>query len=216
MKIIKQSATLEFVTPNALELIEQAGRTCYKSEDKITSDSNIKFIQMLLDPMRRHESVIEHASATMRFITDRGVTHEMVRHRLASYSQESTRYCNYSKDKHGNELTFILPVWFYDLYEDMDLVQESIQHAIWFRGCQDSELYYLNLLDAGQSPQQARTVLNNSLKTEIVMTANLREWRWFFEKRCNRAAHPQMKELAFQACKLLQVEVPILFDEYTE
>ena len=217
MKITKQSATLEFVTPNALELIERAGRTCYKSEDKITPDSNIKFVQMLLDPMRRHESVIEHASATIRFITDRGVTHEMVRHRLASYSQESTRYCNYSKDKHGNELTFILPVWFYNDSNTPWLPashDQQLLFSLWFEACKDSELSYLDLLNHGQSPQQARTVLNNSLKTEIVVTANLREWMWFFAKRCDKSAHPQMRELAMQALRLLQAEVPALFDDY--
>jgi len=212
MKIIKQSATLEAITPNALTFIEKIGRVCYKSENLITPDSSKDFIKMLLNPDKKHESVLEHAVATIWFITDRGVTHEMVRHRIASYSQESTRYCNYSKNKFGNELTVILPVWFYDSYDKGLLLDNKYNN--WYHACKASEDLYLESLKLGDKPQEARTILNNSLKTEIVMTANFREWRHFFSLRTKPAAHPQMRELAMQALNLLKKEVEIIFDEY--
>lgn len=212
MNIIKQSATLEFITPNALQFIERMGRVCYKSECNITNDSAKEFIKMIMNPDKKHESVLEHASATVRFITDRGVTHEIVRHRIASYSQESTRYCNYSKDKFGNELTVILPVWFYTAEEsgDMKLMH---RYSNWFESCKTSEVHYFEALRMGDKAQEARDVLPNSLKTEIIMTANFREWRHFFKLRTSTAAHPQMKELAEQALKLFRNEVEIIFDE---
>lgn len=227
MKIIKQSCSLEQITPNALELIEKAGRTCYKSEGMMCDGSSEKFIKKILDPTRKHESVIEHAFATIRFITDRGVTHEMVRHRLASYSQESTRYCNYTKDKFGNEITVILPVRFYDWYDEhehhadtfwnteYESIENSIncQYALWHDACSMTESSYFDCLKSGQTPQEARDVLPNSLKTEIVMTANFREWLHFFTLRCAKTAHPQMQDLAKQALVLLHNEVPIIFDD---
>lgn len=210
MNIIRQSATLEFITPNALQFIEKCGRVCYKSENLITPDSSRDFIKMLLNPDKKHESVLEHATATFRFITDRGVTHEIVRHRLVSYSQESTRYCNYSKNKFGNEITVILPVW---MKEPPMPMEEARQYTLWRIACQNAEDSYFALLAAGQVAQQARTVLPNSLKTELVMTANFREWRHFFKLRTSLAAHPQMKELADQALAIMRQEVPIIFDE---
>ena len=139
--------------------------------------------------MRKHESVLEHGVATFRFITDRGVTHEMVRHRIASYSQESTRYCNYSKDKFGNELTIILPIRFYEIWLKMNFSGGTIpdyflpilsRYKNWYNGITAFEHYYFDALNFGDSPQEARDLLPNSLKTEIVMTANFREWRNFF------------------------------------
>jgi len=182
MKIIKQSATLEFVTPNALEFIERIGRVCYKSENLITPESSKDFIKMLLNPDKKHESVLEHAVATIWFITDRGVTHEMVRHRIASYSQESTRYCNYSKDKFGNELTVILPVRFYKVHlatitnDWAEITEEDrFKFGNWFTGIERCQEHYLRAIEFGGKPQEARDLLPNSLKTEIVMTANFRE-----------------------------------------
>jgi thymidylate synthase (FAD) len=213
MNIIKQSATLEFVTPNALEFIERMGRVCYKSENLITPGSAKEFVKMIMNPDKKHESVIEHAYATFRFITDRGVTHEIVRHRIASYSQESTRYCNYSKNKFGNELTMILPVWFYGVEESGDMALLH-RYNSWLEAMKNDEMYYFNSLSLGDVAQQARDILPNSLKTEIIMTANLREWRHFFALRCAPSAHPQMRELAIQALKQLHAEVELLFDEY--
>lgn len=194
---------LEYITPNALQLIEKAGRTCYKSEDRITEDSAEKFVTMIQS--YEHESVLEHANATFRMITDRGVTHEIVRHRIASYSQESTRYCNYSKDKFGNEITVIMPVWFQN--------SDDEGYATWAAAMTDAEDAYFKLLSLGQTPQQARAVLPNSLKTEIVMTANFREWIHFFKLRTSPKAHPQMRELALQGLSIMKKEVPILFGQ---
>lgn len=209
MRIVKPYFIIE--DPNSkdagiqmLKRIEKAGRTCYKSESNITDDSAVKFIKMVLD--RQHESVIEHEKITVRFICDRGVTHEIVRHRLASYSQESTRYCNYAKDKFGNEITVIDPSYAFNWEKDSEIYER------WWQSCAEAENNYFSLLDLGATAQQARAVLPNSLKTEIVMTANLREWRWFFEKRAHKAAHPQMKELAYPLRDEFRKLVPIVFD----
>lgn len=166
MKIIEPSVELVNAPsyPNILSLIEQAGRTCYKSESKITEDSAEKFVRNILK--RGHEAVIEHGVVTVRFICDRGVSHEIVRHRLASYCQESTRYCNYSKEQFGTEITVISPAWTSPGY---------YPYTVWKKACSEAEENYFTLLDIGCSPQEARSVLPNSLKTEVVMTANLRE-----------------------------------------
>ena len=211
MQIVKQS--WEFLNKldgeAILQLIEIAGRTCYKSEDKITPESSRTFVKKLIDS--GHHAMIEHGSITVKMITDRGVTHEIVRHRIASYAQESTRYCNYSKDKFGNELTIILPVWFYS--DEIENSQKRIQYARWLKACESAEFSYLSLLDAGQSAQEARSVLPNSLKTEIVMTANPREFRHFFSLRCSPTAHPQMRELALSMLKGFKETIPVLFDD---
>jgi len=198
---------LEYITPNALELIERAGRVCYKSEDRITPDSAAKFVEMIRG--YEHDSVLEHAVASFRMITDRGVTHEVVRHRIASYSQESTRYCNYGKGKFGNEITVIMPVWFDKITTDE---KRYHQYQLWHNGCYQAEKMYLALLESGQTPQEARSVLPNSLKTEIVMTTNFREWLHFFKLRTNPKAHPQMRELAIQGLRQMQKEVPVIFN----
>lgn len=198
MKIVEPSSTLVWITPNAERVIEEAGRTCYKSEDRITDDSAGKFIRKIL--ASGHESVIEHASACFRIVTDRGVTHELVRHRLVSYSQESTRYCNYGKEKHGNEITVIRP-------PGLDIGQESDwQHAM-----RDAEESYLCMLSSGASPQIARSVLPNSLKTEIVTTANLREWRHIFKLRLSPRAHPQIQEVMRPIRETLKGLCPTVF-----
>lgn len=216
MKLIK--ASFEILTPingeQILKNIEIAGRTCYKSEDKITEDSAHKFVQMLLG--RQHESVIEHQSISVKFICDRGVSHEIVRHRLASFSQESTRYCNYSKDKFGNELTFIIPSWL-ELPEGSMLVdiKETPTDATytWIYSMYTAELWYNQLIKIGWQPQQARAVLPNSLKTEIVVTANLREWRTILKQRTSQAAHPQMRELMIPLLQTLKEKIPVIFDD---
>ena|SRR4030066_2489812 len=213
MKIIKQS--WEFINcPNGEELLKQIefiGRCCYKSEEKITTDSVKVFVKKLIDS--GHHAMIEHGSISVKMITDRGVTHEIVRHRVASYAQESTRYCNYSKNKFGNEITVILPVdydWeIHGVLTDLD----QVQYETWKEAMEYCEKSYLRLLRDGASPQLARSVLPNSLKTEIVMTANPREWRHFFNLRCSKAAHPQMQELARSMLAGFQKDIPILFDD---
>lgn len=220
MKIIEQSWHFEEDVDGIaiLRKIEAAGRTCYKSEDKATDDSAIKFVSGVIKA--GHHSVIEHHNVTVKIITDRGVTHEIVRHRIASYSQESTRYCNYSHDKFGNEITVILPVWFRGFTEgnltrtdeDQDGLKRHAQYALWKSTCEQIEKAYFELLKAGQSPQEARAVLPNSLKTELVMTANLREWRHFFKLRASLRAHPQVRFLAIDMLKGFQEKIPVVFD----
>ena len=182
-----------------LKNIEAAGRTCYKSEELITDESANKFVKMVIE--RGHHSVIEHESISVRFICDRGVTHEIVRHRLAAYSQESTRYVNYG----GDDIQFIKPTW----YDESTTEQKTF----WESACHMSEQAYKNLLKQGWRPEQARSVLPNSLKTEIVMTANVREWRHVFNLRCSKAAHPQMRELMIPLLNELSERLPILFDD---
>jgi thymidylate synthase (FAD) len=202
MKVINQSWEWIQRPRLPLELIELAGRTCYKSEDKITPESSRGFVKRLLES--GHHSVIEHASASIKFITDRGVTHELVRHRLASYSQESTRYCNYG----GDDIQFIKPVW---LSKTLSHDNEDAMHT-WLCIMQETETAYKVLIKKGWRPEQARSVLPNSLKTEIIMTANLREWMHVFKLRCSKAAHPQIRELMLSCLAGFQAEIPILFD----
>jgi len=201
------------VEGESLRLIELAGRTCYKSENKITEDSYKSFTEMVLK--RGHESVIEHSAMTVKFICDRGVTHELVRHRLCAFSQESTRYCNY---KGG--ITFVIPPWV-DL-EEGDYSYYVIEGIYFFDGdilntwadsMAKSEEDYISLIEDGWTPQQARSVLPNSTKTEIVVTANFREWRHIFRLRCSKAAHPQMREIMLPLHKRCKELVPIIFDD---
>jgi thymidylate synthase (FAD) len=196
-----------------LRNIEEAGRVCYKSEDKITDESAEKFVRGIIKS--GHHSVIEHESLSVKFICDRGVTHEMVRHRLAAYSQESTRYCNYGKDKFKNQVTYIIPVWSNipeGVYNDTYICKTGGEQ-IWFNAMLNLEQDYLNLLNVGWVPQQARSILPNSLKTEIVMTCNVREWRHVFNLRTSMAAHPQIVEVMKPLQQKLQEMVPVIFDQ---
>lgn len=206
MKIVEPSVEIldELNGNEIIEKIEKIGRVCYKSEDKITCDSSKKFISNIMKS--GHESVIEHEKITIRFICDRGVSHEIVRHRIASYSQESTRYCNYSNDRFGNEITVIKPL-FWDVNSD--------EYQIWANAMLYAEQMYQNLIQMGAKPQEARSVLPNSLKTEIVVTMNLREWRHFFKLRTAENAHPQMREVACMALEKMRKEIPIIFDDIT-
>lgn len=182
--------------------IEQCGRVCYKSESKITEDSAEKFVAGIIK--RGHEAVLERQNITVRFVCDRGVSHEIVRHRLASYCQESTRYCNYSKGDFGSEITVIRPCY---------LLEGKPGYDLWRNACQKAETAYFDLLDYGCTPQEARAVLPNSLKTEVIMTANLREWRHFLKLRTDNAAHPQMRQLARPLLCTMQERVPVVFDD---
>lgn len=182
--------------------IERMGRICYKSEGNISDTSYRKFLQNLIS--RGHESVIEHGKVSVLVICDRGVSHEIVRHRIASYSQESTRYCNYSQDKFGNELTFIRPCFW---------TADSPAFGVWKASMEAVERDYFRLLELGATPQEARSVLPNSLKTEIVVTMNLREWRHFFKLRTTAAAHPQMRQTAAALLRDFQSRIPVIFDD---
>ena len=207
MRIV--SPGFEILTPvdseAILKHIELCGRTCYKSEKKITDESCRTFVQSIIK--RGHEAVLEHFNITVKFICDRGVSHEIVRHRLASYCQESTRYCNYSKDDFSGEITVVAPFY---------LQPDTLAYNAWKEACEAAEAAYFSLLDWGCTPQEARAVLPNSLKTEVVMTANLREWRHFFKLRCATAAHPQMREVATPLLRALQKKLPIVFDGILE
>lgn len=204
MKIINPD--VKFITPidgaAILKRLEQCGRVCYKSEAKITNTSAPEFVAGIIK--RGHEAVLEHCSFTVKFICDRGVSHELVRHRLASYCQESTRYCNYSKGDFGSEITVIMPCF---------LDKDSTAYRHWFWACSQAEEAYFNMLDFGCSPQEARSVLPNSLKTEVVMTANIREWRHFLKLRCSPAAHPQMREVALILLEKVHALIPVCFDD---
>lgn len=185
-----------------LKKLELCGRVCYKSENAITDESAKQFIQNIIKS--GHESVLEHEKITVRIICDRGVTHEIVRHRIASYSQESTRYCNYSKEKFDGELSFIRPC-FWNEEENNFIVWENTM-----RGCEKA---YLQMIAMGASAQEARSVLPNSLKTEIIVTMNLREWRHFFKLRTAERAHPQMREISIPLLEEFQKQIPIVFDD---
>lgn len=211
MKIIEQS--IELLEPidkrNILKKIELAGRTCYKSENYIKEGSSETFIERIIKS--GHESVIEHASISLRIITDRGVTHELVRHRIASYSQESTRYCNYCNDKFGNELTFIRPIF----NEENNFEKENFM-KIWENSMQNIENAYLEFSKSGISPEYSRSILPNSLKTEIVATLNLRSWRNFLKLRLSKYAHPQIRDIAFKILDLFVSELPNVFEDLIE
>ena len=203
MKIITPS--YKILTPDSYffeyeKLIEQAGRVCYKSEDKITETSAAAFCKKIEN--LGHHSVLEHSLATVKFICDRGVSHELVRHRLASYSQESTRYCNYSKDKFDKHITFIEPSF---------LHRATPSFIEWEVAMQGAEMSYFTLLKEGLTPQEARCILPNSLKTEIVVAANFREWIHIFTMRCSKKAHPQMRELMVPLCHDFATLLPSIF-----
>ncbi len=212
MNVIKPSVEIVDMKDydQMIQKIEKIGRVCYKSEGNIKEDSAERFIINLLK--RGHESVIEHESITIRLICDRGITHEIVRHRIASYSQESTRYCNYAGDKFGNQITVIdLASGFeYDLTNEND----RAKYEVWTKAMEMAEKYYFQMLELGATPQEARSILPNSLKTEIVMTMNLRSWRNFFRLRCDSHAHPQMREVAGIALAEFKKRLPVFFSDF--
>jgi thymidylate synthase (FAD) len=214
MKIIKPYFVIEDEIDGnkILKKIEKAGRTCYKSEDKITDESAKSFVAGILKS--GHHSVIEHEKITVRVICDRGVSHEIVRHRIGSYSQESTRYCNYSKDKFGNEITVIEPCfWKQGSSKPAPAEAAADKYEEWKKACENAEKAYFKLLELGAKPEEARSVLPNSLKTEIVITYNLREWRHFFILRTSKRAHPQMREIATSILKEFKRLIPVVFDD---
>lgn len=209
MIIVKPSIEILSTTDyeTILKKIERIGRVCYKSEDKIKEDSAEGFIRAIIK--RGHESVIEHESISVKVTCDRGVTHEIVRHRIASYSQESTRYCNYTMDKFGNQISCIdLATGFqYDLNNEAD----QKKYEIWNRAMEAAEKYYFEMIQAGAKPEEARSILPNSLKTEIVMTMNMREWRHFIRLRGSRAAHPQIVEITKMIQQEFAERYPVFF-----
>jgi thymidylate synthase (FAD) len=182
-----------------LKKLESAGRLCYKSEQNITEDSYKTFIKNII--ARGHLSVLEHESITFKFVCDRAVSHELVRHRIASYSQESQRYCNYSK----NGIEFIRPSTF-PLWDDF-------RQVVWEMHMAQSERTYNKMIEAGCKPEEARSVLPNSTKTEIICTMNLRELRHVFALRTSIYAHPDIRKLFTELLSILKKAVPIVFDD---
>lgn len=197
MKIIDPSVELirDFDGDEIMKFLEMCGRTCYKSDLK---DSE-RFIRNIIK--RSHESVLEHFSCTFRIICDRGVMAEITRHRLCSFSVESTRWCDYTGDRFGGTLTFIKP-----------LIDEK-DYSFWENAMYRAEDAYFALRQNGARPEQARAVLPNSLKTEIIVTANLREWRTILKLRTAKDAHPQMREVAFMILKILKEKLPVIFED---
>lgn len=206
MSLIKPS--YEILTPiseggkEELKFIENIARTCYKSEDKISEDSYLGFIKRLI--VNDHTAMIEHSMLSVKFICDRGVANELVRHRHSSFAQESTRYCNYSKDKFWSTISVVDPIFFAEGTHAREIFDSAMEFA--------SNAYF-HLLDEGYTPEQARIVLPIALKTEIVVTANYREWRNIFKLRCSPAAHPQMRELMIPLRDELKKKLPIIFDD---
>ncbi len=221
MIIIEPS--VEILTPKdeldrTLEKIERAARTCYKSEDRIKVGSAEKLVSNLI--AAGHDAMLEHASISVRFICDRGVSHELVRHRMASYAQESTRYCNYTNGKFNGELTFVKPHW---IEKSVDEINSTVEDGGWdftdnermfYLVCKEVDDNYYDLIKHHNfTPQDARGCLNHWVKTEVVMTANIREWRHFFKLRTDQAAHPDMRRLATIALKKFREVVPVVFDD---
>lgn len=212
MQLIQPHAYfLEDVDPiQVLKKIERCGRECYQSDHRVTEDSYTNFVRKIME--LGHHSVLEHVSVTVVVTCDRGVSHEIVRHRLASYSQESTRYCNYANGQ----------VAFVDISNGMvldpkmsnlsDDVLEEI-YRVWLECVKHCEDSYNRLIQLGASPQMARSVLPNSLKTSLIWTANLREWRTIMIQRSSPKAHPQMRELMIPLLRVFRSKIPIVFDD---
>ena len=218
----KIKASYEILTPiseggtKELQHIEKIGRVCYKSEDYITEDgeSARKFVAMLI--RNGHEAMIEHSFLSVKFTVDRGVSHELVRHRIASFAQESTRYCNYAKDKFGAECAFIdlePGIMLDNKMKKMSGEEIALVMAEWTSAMEDAERHYMRLLELGATPQIARAVLPNSTKTEITVSANYREWRHFFKLRVPADVHPQMREVTIPLLKELKGMIPVNFDD---
>jgi thymidylate synthase (FAD) len=205
MKIITPYTVIETELDGEkiLKFLEKMGRTCYKSEDLITEDSARRFIKMIVK--NKHESVLEHFNITVRFICNRGTSHQIVRHRIASYSQESTRYCRYSKDKFGNEITFVKP----DFYDDMLVGAREA----YIKGLEEVEKAYFKMLESGCSPEMASEILPKATKTELVVTMNLRSWRNFFDQRADPHAHPNVRKIAGDLLDDFKANIPVVFDD---
>lgn len=204
MRIVEPSIEIMSTidSDSILKNLELYGRVCYKSEKGITEDSAKRFVSMIIK--NGHESVLEHEKITVKFICDRGVSHEIVRHRIASYSQESTRYCNYNQDKFGSELTLIKPCFWEEGQE---------KYEIWKSNMQVIEDSYNKLIAMGAKPEEARSILPNSLKTEIVVTMNMREMRHFLRLRTSSKAHPQMRQVACILLRELKEKLPVIFED---
>ena len=211
----KMIQSYEILTPisegaqEELKFIESVARTCYKSEPKFDDDqATMRFVDGLV--RRGHLAMLEHSNLSVKFTVDRCVSHEMVRHRLASFAQESTRWCNYAKDKFGAEIKIISP--------DFSMATDPEEARIRFEtACLFAEKTYINLIDELKVPAQiARRVLPHALKTEVVITANYREWMHILELRSAPDCDPEMQEIMTELLAELQKRIPIIFDRVGE
>ena len=239
MRLVKPMFEIQSFPDRAEERIEVAGRNCYKSEDKITADSAAEFVRKMKG--KTHNAMLEFGGMPQVFFrVDRGVTHELVRHRLCSFAQESTRYCNYGKGKFGSEVTFVIPPWsalkpgryrartteawkgFVRLgpnrtREEEEAIKASDDDLQWLTSMSDAEEGYFNLLEGrGQSPQQARAALPQATKADIVVAANTREWIHIFRQRTGKTAHPQMREVMLPLAREFAHRCPALYEEFAE
>lgn len=188
-----------------LRSIETYARTAHKTEGKGTNESTRQFVRRLI--AQGHLSVVEHEIVTFRVVCDRAIAHQITRHRIASYTQESTRYCDYSDERFGGQITVIRPPFW---------PEGSTGYSLWLQAMGEAERAYVNLIATGSTPEQARVVLPLGLKTELVMTMNLRQWRHFLSVRTGNDAHPQIRSLALSMLEELQSRIPIVFDDLVE
>ncbi len=197
---------VEIITPidgdYILKHLELCARNCYKSEDKITADSAKAMIKKLLE--MGHEAMIEHFSITVKFTTDVGAYKDLTRHRMASFAIESTRFCNYAKGKYGNELTFMRP---------SNMEEGSEIYNIWYKTMEMIEKSYLEMAEKGAKADQLRMMLPHSTKADVIMTANIREWRHVFKLRCAPATHPSVRHVMTMLLKEFRKKIPVLFDD---
>jgi thymidylate synthase (FAD) len=210
MKIIAPSFALypDLTGTQALEKIERIARTCYKSEDKIAPGSAEKIVRALI--RGGHLAMLEHVSLTVKFVTQRSFTHELVRHRLCAFAQESQRYCAYEGEKFGGEVVFCRPA---------ALEPGSPAYVQWEQACAAAEQAYLALRAQGVPPEVAREVLPNSAKTELWITANLREWRHIFQLRAlgvTGRPDPRMLELMPALLEEVKQHYPVFFDDLVD
>lgn len=213
MKLIKPKVEIldRLDERGVINRIATVARTCYKSEDYSTIQKDKALVKRLIDS--KHDAMLEFVDITVKFTTDRAIANELVRHRMASYAQESTRYCNYSKDKFDNELTFIIPSQAETNQFNQILTDDAEAFPSFKDALEMAEAYYMTLIHKGWTAEQARSVLPLCTKTEINMKANLREWRHFFRLRCNKHAHPDMRVLALDLLKQMHDKLPTIFED---
>ena len=199
MKIIEPEVYIQkYDGIKIMKNIEKACRTCYRSEGKITEDSYKQLLKNCIN--RGHESVLEHEKITVKLICDIGVYKDITRHRIASFSIESTRYCNYSKDKFENSIKFIKPVYYTDAwqianYEGQAMTEEELKCFYWYKCMSDIEETYLNMAQLKCTPDEMRMILPHSTAAEVTMTANIREWKHILSLRCSKGAHPAVQQI---------------------
>ena len=208
MRIVEPVVEIEKVDYNKImKNLERACRTCYRSEDKITEESYKTLLKNCIN--RGHESILEHEKITIRMVCDIGVYKDLTRHRHASFSIESTRYCNYGKDKFDNEIKFIAPE---NIEKGTKLYQE------WQTSCEEIEKHYIKMVELGATPDQMRMILPHSTAAVVTMTANIREWKHILSLRCTKHAHPAVEQVMIPLLLHFKENMPEIFGniEYDE